>query len=181
LSGCTRWKLKKAKARASEAGTGGIQQSGNAGAPKQGETSTETLKRSKSGGSTPTETARDLKRPRDSSGPGTCKETLTNIKIAMFREIYPEDKLTEDNQNYIPEELGRVLCRAPRGELPHLKSYRLERGTLIYASANQQSRQWLVKAIHNHRLGTGARLQATDARNLPKPVKVALRTREKFE
>jgi hypothetical protein len=38
LSGCARWKLKKAKARASEAETGGIQQPGNASVPKQGET-----------------------------------------------------------------------------------------------------------------------------------------------
>jgi hypothetical protein len=43
LSGCARRKLKKAQARASEAGTGGIQQPGNASAPKQEETSTETL------------------------------------------------------------------------------------------------------------------------------------------
>jgi hypothetical protein len=40
LSGCTRRKLKKAKARTSEAGTGGIQQPRNAGVPNQGETST---------------------------------------------------------------------------------------------------------------------------------------------
>jgi hypothetical protein len=38
---------------------------------------------------------------------------------------------------------------------------------------------WL-RAIDNHRLGSGARLEATDARNLPKPVKVTLRTRNKF-
>jgi hypothetical protein len=30
-----------------------------------------------------------------------------------------------------------------------------------------------------HRLESGTRLKATDARNLPKPVKVALRTRDK--
>jgi hypothetical protein len=85
LSGCARRKLKKARARASEAGTGGIQQSGNAGAPKQGETPTETLKRPRSVGSTPTVTASAPKRPRDSKGPGTYKVTLTNIKIAIFR------------------------------------------------------------------------------------------------
>jgi hypothetical protein len=45
--------------------------------------------------------------------------------------------------------------------------------------ADQQSGQWLIKAINNHRLGAGVRLKATDARNLPKPVKVALRTRDK--
>jgi hypothetical protein len=45
LPGCARWKLKRVKARASEAGTWGIQQPGDAGTPKQGETLTETLKR----------------------------------------------------------------------------------------------------------------------------------------
>jgi hypothetical protein len=56
------------------------------------------------------------------------KEALTNIKIVIFKETYPEDKLTED-QNNILEELGRVLSGTPIGELPHLRSYRLEGGT----------------------------------------------------
>jgi hypothetical protein len=178
LSGCARQKLRKTNARASKAGTGDIQQQGNAGVHKQEKTSTKTLKRSRSEGSTPTETARAPKRPRDSSRPGTYKEAMTNIKIAIFRKAYPEDKLTEEDQNCILEVLGRVLHRTPIGELPQLKSYRLERGALIYIYADQQSGQWLVKDIDNHRLGTGSRLKATDARNLPKPVKVALRTRD---
>jgi hypothetical protein len=70
----------KAKARASGAGTEGIQQIENARAPNQGETLTETLKRLRSESSTPTETARSLKRSRDSSGPGNYKEVLTNVK-----------------------------------------------------------------------------------------------------
>jgi hypothetical protein len=69
----------------------------NASAPKQGETSTKTSKRPRSEGSNPIEMARSPKRPRDSSGPGTYKEALTNIKIAIFRLTYPEDKLTDDN------------------------------------------------------------------------------------
>jgi hypothetical protein len=104
---------------------------------------------------------------------------MTNIKIPILKETYPEDKLNEDDQTYFLEELGKVLCRTPIGELPHRKSYRLEGGTLIYRCADQQSSQWLVKAIDNHRLGTGAKLKVTGARNLPKPVKVALRTRDK--
>jgi hypothetical protein len=117
--------------------------------------------------------------PEPQKRPGTYKEALTNIKIAIFRETYPEDKLTEEDQNYILEELGTVLRRTPTGELPHLKSYRLEGDRLIYICADQQSGQWLVKAIDNHRLETGASLKATDAGNLPKPVKVALRARDK--
>jgi hypothetical protein len=109
LSGCARWKLKKARAGASEAGTGGTQQPGNASMPKQGETSTESLKRPRSEGSNPTETARVPKRLRNSSGPGTYMEAVTNIKISIFWETYPEDRLMEDNQDCILEELGRVL------------------------------------------------------------------------
>jgi hypothetical protein len=124
-------------------------------------------------GSTPTDTGRAPKRPRNSSGPEVYKEALTNIKIAIFREICPEDKLTEDDQNCILEVLGRMLRGAPMGELPHMKSYRLEGG------ADQESGQRLVRVIDNHRLELGARLKATDAWNLPKPVNVALRTRDK--
>jgi hypothetical protein len=66
LSGCARQRLKKTRARASEAGTEGIQQPENAGMPKQGETSIKTLKRPMSEDSTPTEMARSSKRPMDS-------------------------------------------------------------------------------------------------------------------
>jgi hypothetical protein len=111
--------------------------------PKQGETSTGTPKRLRSESSTPTETARPPKRPRDSSGPGNYKEALTSTKITIFKETYPEDKLTEHDQDSILEELGRVLCGTPIGELPHLKSYTLDGGAFIYMCADQQSGQWL--------------------------------------
>jgi hypothetical protein len=179
LSGCARWNLKKSRARESEVGTGGIQQPGIVSAPKQEETPTESLKRPRSEGSTPTEAARTPKRPRDFKGPETYKEALANIKVAIFRKTYPKDKLTEDDQNSILEILWEVLRRTPIGELPHLKSYRLEGGALIYICADQQSGQWFIKAIDNHRLESGARLKATDARNLPKPIRMALRIRDK--
>jgi hypothetical protein len=150
LSGCARQKLKKAKARASEAGTAGIQQPGNASVPKQGETLTETPKRPRSEGSTSTEMARPPKRPRDSSEPGNYKEALTNIKIAIFKETYPENKLTEhDHQESILEELGRVLHGTSIGELPHLKSYRLEGGTLIYIQADRKVAHIKLKVVIN--------------------------------
>jgi hypothetical protein len=122
---------------------------------------TETPKRPRS------ETARPPKRPREPSGPGYYKEVLTNIKIAIFKETYPEDKLTKQDQESILEELERLLRGTPTGELPHLNP------------TDQQSGQWLMRSIDTYRLGSGARLKAMDARNLPKPVKVALRTRDK--
>jgi hypothetical protein len=85
LPRCARWKLIKAKARVSEAETGGTQQPGNESTPKHGETSTETPKRPRSEGSTPIEKARSPKSPRDSSGPGYYKEALTNIRTDISR------------------------------------------------------------------------------------------------
>jgi hypothetical protein len=79
-------------------------------------------------GSIPTERVRPPrppKRPKDYSGPGTYKEALTNIKLAIFKEKYPEDKLTENDQDHILEELRRVFCGTLQGELPHLRSFRL--------------------------------------------------------
>jgi hypothetical protein len=110
------------RAEASKAGTRSSQQPGNAGLSKQGEIPTGTFKWPRSEGSIPTEMARTLKRPRDFKGPGTYKEALPNIKVAIFKDTYPEDKLTEDDQDSILEALGEVLCRTPKGELPHLKS-----------------------------------------------------------
>jgi hypothetical protein len=60
------------------------------------------------------EKVRPLKRPRDSWGPGTYKEALTNVKIAILKENYPEEKLTEDEQDLILEELGRVVRGTPK-------------------------------------------------------------------
>ncbi|PNF33649.1 hypothetical protein B7P43_G12928 [Cryptotermes secundus] len=49
----------------------------------------------------------------------------------------------------------------------------------MYTCADQQSEQWLVRTIDNHRLKSGARLKITDAKNLPEPMKFALRTKDK--
>jgi hypothetical protein len=80
LSGAARQKMRKATAKTSKTRTGGIQQPRNVGAPNQGETSTDTLKRPRSEDCTPTEAARPPERPRDSSGPGTYKEVADQRK-----------------------------------------------------------------------------------------------------
>jgi hypothetical protein len=99
LSGCARRKLKKAKAKSSEAGTGGIQQPVTASLTKQLETPTENPKRPRSEGSASSKTIRPPKRPRDWKGPGNYKEALTNIRVAIFKHTFPEDKVTENDQD----------------------------------------------------------------------------------
>jgi hypothetical protein len=53
------------------------------------------------------------------------------------------------------------------GELLHLKSYRREGGAFTYICGNQQSVQCLDRRIGNHRMRSGLRLRAIDARTPP--------------
>jgi hypothetical protein len=77
---------------------------------------------------------------------------MTNIKIAVFNENHPDDKLTENNQDQILDELGRVFCGTPKEELPYLRALRLE-GDALNSHMHQQSSQWLIRATEYHRLG----------------------------
>jgi hypothetical protein len=120
LSGSARRKLRKTRAGANEARTGGFQQPGHASRPKPGETSTKPSKRPRSEGSTPIELARESKRSRDLKTPRTYTEALATTKMAIFKELYPEDKLNKDDQRSILDVLGEVLRRTPVEELPHL-------------------------------------------------------------
>jgi hypothetical protein len=60
------------------------------------------------------ERVRPQKRLGDSRGPGTYKEVPTDIKIVIHKETYTKDMMTKDEQDLIPEELGRVFCGSPK-------------------------------------------------------------------
>jgi hypothetical protein len=81
-------------------GTGGIQQRGNLSTPKPKPTG---APKPRLQVNTPTEGVIPPKRPRASREPETYKVALTNIKIAIFKDNYPEDKLIEDEQDLILE------------------------------------------------------------------------------
>jgi hypothetical protein len=85
--------------------------------------------------------------------------------IAIFKDNCPEDKVTDNYQYQVLDELGRVFCGIPKGELSDLRSFR-KGSELKYVFGNKQSGQWLINVTVNHRLGSGARLKATDANNL---------------
>jgi hypothetical protein len=115
---------------------------------------------------------------RESTKPGTYK-ALINVKIAILKENYPEDKLTEEDQEFILAEIAGAFRVTHRERFPWLRSYKLEGGALMYVCTDQWSGQRLTEAINGHRLRDGTMLTATDAKDLSKPVIMALRTRDK--
>jgi hypothetical protein len=104
---------------------------------------------------------------------------LTNVKIAILKENYPEDKLSGEEQDLIMAETAGAFLSTPRERRLRIRSYRLESGTLIYVCTEQQSGHWLIEAINGHRLREGTMLKAIDTKDLLRPVKMALRTRDK--
>jgi hypothetical protein len=74
--------------------------------------------------------------------------------------------------------LGKCFVRLLMGDA-HFSNPRLERGTVLYACADQRSVNWLVTGLYGFHIREGARLKAIDAKHLPKPIKMALRTNDK--
>ena len=65
------------------------------------------------------------------------------------------------------------------GDAHFSRFYRLERGIIFYACADQKSVDWLIAALHGFQIREGARLKAIQSKHLPKPIKMALRTKDK--
>jgi hypothetical protein len=65
------------------------------------------------------------------------KKALINIKAAILKENYLEDKLTEEEKDLILAEITGAFKSTPRERLLQLSSYRREGSALIYVSADQ--------------------------------------------
>jgi uncharacterized protein (UPF0332 family) len=68
--------------------------------------------------------------------------------------------------------LERAFQGTPTGELPQLRFFK-------HVCTIQQFGKWFIKATDCHRLGSGARQETVNARNLPTSIKVALMTKDK--
>jgi hypothetical protein len=62
----------------------------------------------------------------------SSRVAVTNIKISMFKENYPENKLIENDRDRILYKLESGFRGTPK-ELPHLRFFRLEVDPLMYA------------------------------------------------
>jgi hypothetical protein len=106
------------------------------------------------------------------------KEALLNFRAAVLLD-HPEEKLFLEDVHLVLAKVREVFRKTPNGERPLLRSYSLERGISFYACADQRSVDWLIAVLHGFQIREGARLKETDAKHFPKPVKMALRTKDK--
>jgi hypothetical protein len=74
-------------------------------------------------------------------GAQTSREALTNVRITILKENYPEDKLSKKDCELILAETAGTFQTTRKEGQSQLRSCRLERGTLMYVCTNQQSGQ----------------------------------------
>jgi hypothetical protein len=67
-------------------------------------------KKSRSKESTPVYTLNPPRKPRDSAGPGTYREAVTKVRTVILKEDYPEDKLSEEDQEFILAETADFIA-----------------------------------------------------------------------
>jgi hypothetical protein len=163
-----RRKLKTAGA--SQDSTGGIQQLRHVAIPKTEGPHIKTPKWPKSDGSTPTDTVNSSKKPKGFTGPGIYREALTNVRIAILKENYPQDRLSKEDQVLILAKTTGILNNT-QGRTPATQILQTGRGALMYVCADQWSCESLIQAINGHQP------KAMNAKDLLKLVKMALRTR----
>jgi hypothetical protein len=70
-------------------------------------------------------------------------------RIAIPKQNYPEDKLSEKYQELILSETTGVFQRTPKQGFPQLRSYRLAVSVLKYICADQQSVRFSVTRVKN--------------------------------
>ena len=180
LSGAARRRLKKARSRGE--GTEGFMQSGpsshaSTSAPQTGPG---TSKRTRTSSETPPSAkAKPTKRPRGTEPGVSFREALASPKMAIIKTSYPEDKLTESDIQYVQEVILRKIDEAQSSEsLPLLRTFSLQDGALIYYCENQDTCNWLQKNLDGVEIKDKSILKVVEAKDLPKPVKVAFRTRD---
>lgn len=138
-----------------------------------------TFKRTRTSVDTPpSDRGKPVKRPRGTEPGVSYREALSAFKMAIIGENHPEEKLIEEDIRLIQAVILGKLDEAPDESLPRLRSFSLQDGALVYYCDDQQSANWLQKNIQGARIKENTILKVVDPKDLPKPVKVALRTRD---
>lgn len=124
--------------------------------------------------STPSPTAQ-AKRPKQSSA--SYSEMAATVKMALVPESFPTGKLTKDQATDIQAEMNVLIDDISDDNQPLFSSVGLANGALIVHCIGAPTVDWLKNTLHGKSL-KGVQLRVLTAAELPKPVKLILKTRD---
>lgn len=125
---------------------------------------TTALKRSHSGGSTPSPTGskprQQSKKVRaaeatasqpgeasDSGTGGTYSQTLTALKMAIALEHFPNEKLTPEQGKAIQKAIMDEVWKCEKSTGPQFTNSYFNKGVVFVTCANERSREWLLTKV----------------------------------
>lgn len=140
-------------------------------------------KRPRSDGSTPSPAVKiALKKPRIEAEAGSYALAAKSIKMAIVGENFPAVRLSEEDGNIIRRAiLERTDLIPVGGHLPVILGNTLMKGAMIIHCGDAATVEWVKVSFDGIRevLG-GVALKVLSASDLPKPVKVAFKTKDTF-
>lgn len=186
LSGAARRRLRKER-RLGQGGTGGPGKPGmkvcplepkpgtstEQGTQKEGHPKVGGTKRNRSEGSTPDNISKPPKKKSGMARPSTSyAEALTDIRVAIVPQGFPENVLSEEQAGLIKTALLQALDSLTEGEPPpRFSGVNLKGGFLLASCADQATKDWLVRVVTGSEPWPGAKLSIVDAKDVPKPVR----------
>lgn len=140
-------------------------------------------KRLRSQASTPSPAQAALsKRPRMENQPRSFAQAVKAVKIAIVRKSFPSEKLSDKDLDCIQVEILKQIDLIPTGDfMPRIQRSALQAGSLIVYCDDLETGDWLKRVFDdNTEVIGGTVLKVMSASELPKPVKVAFKTRDVY-
>lgn len=110
---------------------------------------------------------------------GSYAQAIGTTKLAIVKKDFPSDRLTAEGSDDILREILGLTDSIPIGErMPEIHGHNLLNGALVIQCGNDTV-EWIRGNFESKVLGDMV-LRVLRADELPKPVKVAFRTKERF-
>lgn len=143
------------------------------------------VKRPRSDNTTPSPSlALSTKRTRKNEG-RTFADAVSLIKMAVVSDGHPSAKMVAEDETKIREDIhrrvGEMIClpAAERPQAPRVESITTSTSSILVNCMDEYTASWLKDSLDgNLDVIKGKKLKVIPAKDLPKPVKIAFKTRD---
>ena len=103
------------------------------------------------------------------------------FKMAIVKETFPSDRLSNEDFDRVQMEILRKTDVTPlEGHMPKILRSTLQAGAAIILCNDEETANWLNENFHGNKEVVGTALKVLSASSLPKPVKVAFKTKDTY-